>query len=186
MNQKKFKTVTVNFVLVVVIALFVAVNALLMMSSLHKGDEGLDYLKESINITLEQDEIDDMEGYGLIVSGIGYGLGMIAIVVLKLFFVFFPLVLALHMLLYAGIARLVYAPQGGRLLWYRILMGVVYFCMILLIALVFLYISMIPPFTKQIVFWIWEAGIVAVLVVNLRNTYSSRIRDLNEVSQEQG
>ena len=73
-------------------------------------------------------EVGDVEGYAMIIGGLGWaftGLGAFLLAVAALISAFFGVVLAL----FAGIARAVYAPQGGRLLAHRLLMALVCFIM---------------------------------------------------------
>lgn len=71
-------------------------------------------------------------------------------------------------------ARLVYRNTGGRLLAYRILMGIDYF---LLTLLTLLFCSVwLEDILGAIFFLPFILVLIAIIVVNMVNTYSDRIK----------
>lgn len=70
------------------------------------------------------------------------------------------------------IARCVYRNQGGRLLAYRILMGIVYgMIFLLIIGMVFMFVTAVPlvVFTLTLIF-------LSLTIYSMVNTYSARIK----------
>lgn len=163
------KKVNINLILslIIILALFIVTIFCFFLSD-KLDSELLETTGNSIETTLQQDEIDDVEGYGLIVQGLGYGFAFLGYVVL--------LILAvvsggygLVMLLFAVIARIIYSKE--RLLTYRILMGIV-FALQIGLELVIL-TTLISQFT---IFWlITELVFVGITVYCAINTYSSRL-----------
>lgn len=131
---------------------------------------GLNELKAGINESLMDSEIDDVEGYGIILSGTGYLLGGLAYLVLVIFFVAIPAFFGAWILIFTLLAWFV-AVKTENLLIYRILMGFDFAGLVLIILLNFFTLSA-GAFFMILLTAVWGA----VLFFGIRNTYTKRIR----------
>ena len=163
------KKVNINFILslFIVIALFALAIYCLYLGNKMDTDI-LETAGNSMKETMQSGEIDDVEGYGLIIQGLGYGFGFLGYMVL--------LVMAVIaggygfiMLLFTVVARIVFSKE--RLFTYRILMGIV-FAMQILLEL-FIFTTLVSQFA--IVWFIAEVVFVGITVYCAINTYSSRV-----------
>lgn len=127
-------------------------------------------LRTDMEETVENadESIFDVEGYSVIFKGILYSFvtfGEMVVVMLVIscglgaFIVFFP----------ALLARLLYKKSDGRILAYRMIMGIDY-VIITAIALVML------GGTELSAFWLIPLGMLAIVVCGAINTYSERIK----------
>lgn len=114
------KTVNVTLILsliaagVLLVLAAVAFAGMLVMSA----------LQGSVDLSRPAGEIGDVEGYALILGGLGWAIAAFG----SLLFGVFAILLAVCgflLILFAVIARAVYAPQGGRLTAHRVLMAIV-------------------------------------------------------------
>lgn len=153
--------------LIIILTLFVVAGFCFFLSN-KVDSELLETTGNSIESTLQQDEIDDVEGYGVIVQGLGYGFAFVGYVVLLILAVIVG-VYAIIMLLFTVVARIVFSRE--RLLAYRILMGIVYAMQIILEL--FIFTALMSQFT--ITWFIAEVVFVGVTVYCAINTYSSRM-----------
>ena len=119
------KRANINFILVIILTAVMMLVPIILGAAYVELNNEMDSLKSEMSATLEDGEVGDVEGYGVIAQGIGYGLGSFAG---ALVLVMIVLVggYAFVLFLIALIARLVFAKEGKRLLAYRILMGVEY------------------------------------------------------------
>ncbi|MBQ8821347.1 MAG: hypothetical protein IJZ82_01775 [Lachnospiraceae bacterium] len=119
------KKVNNNFTLVILLVAAMLLIPLIFGLALIDLDSDMDSLKNEISTTLEDGEVDDVEGYGVIAESVGYGFGAFASVII---FVIILMVGGYALLLFviALIARLIFKAEGKRLTAYRILMGVEY------------------------------------------------------------
>lgn len=126
----------------IVILMGIVLLVVLLIGNTNIADQRAS-IHDSISNTLSQNEIDDVEGYGLLAEGFAYGvysLSEIAITIVFLILIGIPLVAALLLLLLAGIARIVYAKSRIHFLPYRILVILQYtlticFTVVFLIAI---------------------------------------------------
>lgn len=161
------KRANINLImsLLIVLSLF-TVTGLCFFLSGRIDSEILETTGNSMKATMQQGEIDDVEGYGLIVQGLGYGfsfLGYLVFLVLAVISGGYGLI----MLLFAVIARIFYSKE--RLLAYRILMGIV-LAMQFLLELFILTVLI----SEIALFWvITEIVLVGITVFCAINTYTS-------------
>lgn len=87
------------------------------------SSSGMNALGNSIEQARSAGEIEDVEGYGILLNSIGYGLGAFGRFIIAIVCIVLPGILGVFILLFALIARFVFAPSDGRILAYRILMG---------------------------------------------------------------
>lgn len=163
------KKVNINLLLslLIVLALF-AVTVFCFFLSDKLDSELLETTGSSIESTLQQDEIDDVEGWGVIIQGLGYGFafwGYLALLIIAVIVGGYALI----MLLFTVVARIVFSKD--KPLAYRILMGIVYAMQILLEL--FILTTLISQFA--IVWFIAEVVFVGITVYCTINTYSSRM-----------
>ncbi len=164
------KTVNKNFILcMLVVAALVLLCVLFGVATADIGGE-MDSVKSDISGILEGEEVNDVEGYGVIAESIGYGFSAFASAIL---FAMILLVGAYAFVLFivALIARLVFKSQGKRLVIYRILMGVEY---VLQAGLILLLGDMLVNSGNGIVLVI-IVPLLAEIVYGVRNTYTDRI-----------
>lgn len=122
-----------------------------------------------------QGEVGDVEGYAMIGSMVGAGLGGLAGFAIQLFGMMAILYTA-ALLILSGVTRLVYGPTPGRILAYRILMGVT----------VVVLLSPVPDILRTFVraladgsflpLWLVYLVVVFLIAVKVcRNTYTDKI-----------
>ncbi|MBQ7919684.1 MAG: hypothetical protein IJ324_07080 [Lachnospiraceae bacterium] len=165
------KKVNINFILVIVLVAAMMLVPIVLGVAYAELNSEMVSLKSSMDATLESnDEIEDVEGYGLIAESIGYGFGAFA-GILVLAMIIIVAGYALLLFVFALIARLVFAREGKRLLAYRILMGIDY---VLQVGLVLFLGEMllgefnVGPLVLMLL-------VLAGLVYSARNTYTKRI-----------
>lgn len=164
------KAVNFNFISILIISITLLISAAAMYSSILSSQNDLTHTKTAIERIRDQDEIGDVEGYGLLLSYTAYGLGSAAVALGKLVCIVI-LIMAVFLFIPNLLARLIYSASGGRLLAYRIIMGFEYIS-VLLIAL--LGISLFGS--------IWWLKILCggyclvITVIGCINTYTSRIK----------
>lgn len=138
------------------------------------GSSEFDELGSSINETLSHDEIEDVEGYGLIVESFAYGLGVIGEVFFWVFMIMSSVIISLIIIMLSIISRAVYSAENHkRLLAYRIIAGVCYFFMLasfLLFSVLFFYNPI-----ASVLAAVFDLLVIAVFIIGIRNTYSEKI-----------
>lgn len=166
MRKITFNLISVGFV--VVFLLGVAVFTHVRMQTL---DGALTDLKSDIREVQQEDEIGDVEGYGLILNGLAYGAGIIGKFLIEVLFVWIPGIFAGVLLLFSVLARVLYRENKERVLIYRILMGIVYGVLfileLLLLGILSIHVSLFAV--------VLMSGILSVIVLGIRNTYTERI-----------
>lgn len=115
--------------------------------------------------------VDTVSGWGVIFGELGAGTMMLASGIMFLVMITL-LVIAFAALVPLVIARCVYKNHGGRLLAYRILMGVVYAVLLILIISIFSIFTSSPSVLMLIILFVLSG----ITVWNMVNTYSGRIR----------
>ena len=178
--MNKFKAyikrpVNFNFVSVLAVAAFL-VFLLLVCLAIYIGSEAeLNEMSARLDEIRSQEEIDDVEGYGLIVESIGYGLGVLGNALLLGLGVIVPGIISAVIAVFAVTARLIYSDTNkNRLLAYRIVSGFGYFFMLafcLMYSTVFLLIDVATAIPAAI----FDILVIAVFIIGIRNTYSEKI-----------
>lgn len=170
--SKKFKQVDKNFILALILtsALLLFAAAVNLIACPVASE--LETLKNGMNGKLGQ-PIEDVAGYALILEGLGYGIGSISLALVKLFFVWFPLLLGGYIFSFAWIAKLVYAMSNRRIILYRVLMGVSFSGQIVML----LYDLIMITFGG----WLFTIGLVSsigvffIIFLGIRGTYTKTI-----------
>lgn len=167
------KKVTQNFIISLAMATVILVLTLVLGIFLSVYGDGLECMGEDISTIFEDGEVDTVEGHGAIFEssilfvGAFMGAVVLALVILMGGYAFL-------LILFAVVARAVFAPRGGRLLIYRILMGIEY---VLQAGIVFFLITILLEETglSFIIVLAITAAVVAGLVYSAVNTYSKKI-----------
>ena len=164
------KTVNGNFILcMLIVAALVLLCVFFGVATTDMGGE-MDSIKSDISETLEDGEVDDVEGYGVIAESIGYGFSAFASAIL-LVMILLVGVYAFALFIIALIARLVYKSEGKRLAVYRVLMGIEY----LLQAGLILFLGEILVNSRNLTVLVVIVPLLAAIVYGVRNTYTKRI-----------
>lgn len=141
----------------------------------NKAEKALDYVDEEIDEYRGEDgEIDDIGGVGLVVSQLAYGLGVFGILAAKLILWLFD-AYAIVLLICNVVARLIYGNTKGRILGYRIIIGLV--CVLLgVLAVPLLWLSVESLSAVGII-----AAILLILVIVclIRNTYTKKVYEVD-------
>lgn len=166
------RPVTFNFVSVTVLAALIMLVGMLCVFALGSTSTTKTDIKADIEETYENagDEgLGDVEGYGVIINGLAYGflaMGEIIVAAIAIlcgfgaFIIFFP----------ALLARLLYKDSDGRILAYRIIMGIDYG---IITAMAIGVLSMQEELSTA---WLIPLGMLVIVVCGIINTYSERIR----------
>ncbi|WP_295214734.1 hypothetical protein [Ruminococcus sp.] len=126
-------------------------------------------LHDSISDTLAQNEIDDVEGYGLIVDGSVYtlySLSGIAGAFVFIIYIGIPLAAALLLVLFAAITRIVYAKSRKHFFPYHILV-ILQHVLTIAFSVIFLAAIAIASFDADILLLIP----IILLITALVNTF---------------
>lgn len=178
--MNKFKAyikrpVNFNFVTVLAVAAFLVVLLLICLAIYIDGEAELNEMGARIDETRSQSEIDDVEGYGLIVESIGYGLGFLGNALLLGLGVIIPGIISAVIAVFAVTARLIYSDTNKkRLLAYRIVSGFGYFFM-LAFCLMYSTIFFLIDIATAIPAAVFDILVIAVFIMGIRNTYSEKI-----------
>lgn len=169
------RPVDFNFVSVLTVAAFLVVLMIISLIIYLSGNAELNEMGASINATRSEAEIDDVEGYGLIVESISYGLGVFGNALILGFGVVIPGIISVIIAAFAVTARLIYSDTNkNRLLAYRIVSGLGYFFMLafcLMYSVIFFCIDIVLIIPAII----FDLLVIAVFIMCIRNTYSERI-----------
>ncbi len=164
------KKVNINLILALVLVAGLLMIPIALGVIVNDMSGELDALGEEMSTAFEDGEIDTVEGHGLIWQGAGYGFGAFAGTMLMIV-IFMVGGYAGLLFVFAVMARIIFAKEGGRLLAYRILMGVEY---VLQAGIVVFLISMLLE-GFDFVFLLMTLMILAGLIYSARNTYTKRI-----------
>lgn len=170
------RPVNFNLISAIAIALILVIMAVIGHSQIMPEETKLSELKNDIDRTLSQEEIDDVGGYGLIAGSLGYGIKKIAYGVTFDILVGIPRVISAVTAVSAVVLRIVYSAKNPKCIKaYRIIAGfnylfilfsiAVYTCMVLTDG----YVIIIIPTV------ILDLLIARMLITSIRNTYSKRI-----------
>ncbi len=164
------RPVNVNFIIYIMISIFMVMFAACSYKSLDKTAKLLDNLSFWLNNIFDE-EIGE---YGLLFGSIAHKIGKAGNTLLIVFQVYIPLYIAVVTTIQAIFTRVLYHPESSaRILCYRISMA---FCCITLIfhSLIFSYILMIYCSAAAMI--IVDALFSAAIIICLRNSYSKRIK----------
>lgn len=173
------KQVNKNFILTLTLVAMLLLVIILGVTMVYALNSGMNGLQSDITRMRSGDEIGDVEGYGIIVNSIGYGLGGIGKILIAMFLVIIPSALVFFIFVFALIARLIYKETPGRISAYRILMGFSFAGQIImfLVSLSLLtsggWGSLISLVISAYIFW--------ALFMGMRGTYTNRIKSNGNV-----
>lgn len=168
------KQVNKNFILMLTLVAMLLLVIILGITMVYVLNSGMNGLQSDISRMRSKDEIGDVEGYGIIVNSIGYGLAGMGKLLILLFLIVIPTALASFIFVFALMARLIYKDTPGRILTYRILMGFSFAgqIMMFLTGLFMLksggWGSLISMVVSAYIFW--------ALFMGMRGTYTNRIK----------
>lgn len=172
MYKKYWKQVDKNFILALILTSVLLLLAISINFMCHSVSLDLSTLKNGM-IGLRQKPIEDVAGYALILVGVGYGAGSVSLFLVKLFFVWFPLLLGCYIFGFALIAKLVYGISNRRILLYRILMGFSFSGQIIMLLYDFLLITL--GGWLSVIGVVSSIGILEIVFLGMRGTYTKRI-----------
>ena len=161
------KKANINFILAMVVVVAMLLISFTVWRAVSKADKELEQIENSINEKRQGDEIGDVEGYGIIMESFGYLIGGLGVIALKLALIFLTGYAAL-LFLVALIARLVYKNSGGRLLAYRIIMGIEYALQSIIEVLFIISVVQGPNISNVLISLLLGANII----YSARNTYT--------------
>lgn len=172
MYKKYWKQVNKNFILALILTSVLLLFTVSVNLMCHSASSDLSTLKNGMT-GLGQKPIEDVAGYALILEGVGYGVGSISLFLVKLLFVWFPLLLGCYIFGFALIARLVYAMSNERILLYRILMGFSFSGQITML----LYDLTLTTLGRwlSIIGMISSIGILGIIFLGIRGTYTKKL-----------
>lgn len=176
--KKQVKAVNINFILILSVVCLLVGAALIILGITLPVFAEINGLGNSIQNTVSSGSVDDVEGWGVIMSAFVYALGVgsvfIFVVMMILLFLY-----AFLLFVPALIARLVYQNSGGRLLAYRILTG--FDCGFLLLG-AFALFSLVSGEHLLISLLVIIAALafIGIAVVCMVNTYSNRIEGIEK------
>lgn len=172
MYKKYRKQVDKNFILALILSSVLLLLAVFVNLMCYHASSDIITLKEGI-IGMGLKPIEDVTGYALILKGMGYGLGSIILFVVKLYFVWLPLLLGCYIFGFALIARLVYAMSDKRVLLYRILMGFSFLGQIIMLLYGLVLITL--GGWLSIMGVIVSIGICGIIFLGIRGTYTKKL-----------
>lgn len=173
MYKKHWKQADKNFILALILTSVLLLLAVSVSLMCYSASSELDTLKNSMNGKLAQKPIEDVTGYALIFEGLGYGMGSIGLFLIKLFFLWLPLLLGCYIFIFALIARLVYAMSDQRILLYRVLMGFSFSGQIVMLLFNLLLIT--AEGWLSAIGLISSIGVFLIIFLGMRGTYSKRL-----------
>lgn len=163
------KPVNVNFVTVLLVSILLLVGVVLCGSALIQ----LQTASQGMADYIESTEAGPVSGWGIIGAGIGWGFTALAqavVLMALLVILFFFCLLTIPLV----IARCIYRKEGSRLLAYRILMGFVYVILAGMTVFTGFFLREYPE--EMLVGIPVILGLLAILGINVVNTYSGRIK----------
>lgn len=167
-DKNFFFTVTVVLILVAVM-LFGLKMAWTLDTTMDRAHRVIDGVQKTIHV-------EDVEGYAAILNRIGNGLGWVGQIVIWVFLIVLPAVLAFFIFFFALIARHIYQECASRILAYRILMGFSFAGQILLLFLgssLCRTLFQIPFGTKYAVLTLLLCVyLLAAILLGIRGTYT--------------
>ena len=163
------RPVNINFITILAVVIFLAVCAVA------SGCAAMN-ISEEVNTVGHQ--FSDLrasadDGWGIVITGFA-GLTGVMLVILCWTAAITLAVIAVLLFIPLLAARLVYRNTGGRLLAYRIIMGVEYFLLSLFALL--LLVMVVGNVLSAIIRLPFSLMIIAITAVNMVNTYSDRIK----------
>ncbi len=181
MSKKRNSTANINFILVLTIVIVMVIFSVFNYSKFNKGEKILGLLDEKVVNTedserLEYTQEESAEEFLKDLSEFGIDAGNVGLDVFRVLFVWIPLIHALFLLFFAGLSRMIFDPSSNSVVVYRTLMTFAYLNIIVTIAVLIVGVIIHYSAFKKIKMLVFMLQCVAILIVNFRNTYSSRIK----------
>lgn len=180
MNNKSTNTANVNFILILSILAVMVFFALSNHFRFEKGEALLSGLDSEVVSSDEEIEGDSLEVFMEDLSRFGLDVGKVGLNVLRVLFVWIPIIHSVFLLLFAGISRVLFNPTSNKILVYRVLMTFAYLniiiTMIVLIGGIIIHYSTLKKFQM----FIFVLQCLVILIVNFRNTFSYRIKGIEK------
>lgn len=170
------KILNFNFITVVILAAMIALIAAFAWINLSNVSTGVNNDISEMYDTNEDGEIDDVEGWAFLFGGSVLGLANLSIGFAKLVIVLVSGAFVVFIIVPAIIARLIYRSEKGKILTYRIFMGISYVWMGILASLLGNVILSGGMTVITVVLAVLLLYIIAVLILGIRNTYTKRIQ----------
>lgn len=164
------KAANFNFISILIISVVLFILALAVQFYILPMQNGLSDLRGTMSDIRQQDEIGDVEGYAFLLSGAAYIFGAFTTGIIIAICVIVE-ILAILLFIPNLIARIVYSANGGRLLAYRIIMGIEY--------------AGVTAFSILLILLFWKnwpicipcgGYCLAISVIGCINTYTERIK----------
>ncbi len=170
------KILNFNFITVAILTAMLVLTAVFAWMNLSDVSASVNQEIDEMYDPNDDGEIDDVEGWGFIFGGSVLGLASLSVGVVKIASVLVTGGFVSFMMVPAIIARLIYRAEKGRILAYRILMGVSYAWMGILAFLLGNMLLSGGMMVVTVVSAVLFLYTVAVLILGIRNTYSQRIQ----------
>ncbi|MBQ4522215.1 MAG: hypothetical protein IJA10_04610 [Lachnospiraceae bacterium] len=164
------KRVNVNFILAMAVVVVLFMTSLSVWNTVRKADKELEQIENSIEEKHQEGEIGDVEGHGMILESFAYLIGGMGVILIKTILMIM-VGYALLLFVVALTARLVYKDFGGRLLAYRMIMGIEYALQAILEVVLIISITRLPTISNVLV----AVLLGAEIIYSARNTYTPRI-----------
>lgn len=179
MNRKRIHAAHTNIILILIIIFFMIIFVISNYNEYNKSETVLNQLG---NYTLFSDEqIADGSWQDIVedLYNIGIDIGYFGLDVLRVLFVWIPLVHAVFLLLFSGISWMIFKPTDNRIIAYRVLMTFAYLNIIttVIVSIVGMNITQ-SKFSKFKIF-VFILYCLVALIINFIMTYTYRIRFYN-------
>lgn len=184
MSKKKTNAANVNFILILSIIAVMVSFALSNHMKFNKGEALLNGLDsevtssgEEIGKEIEKEtEKETIEIFIEDASKFGIDVGNVGLDILRIVFVWIPLIHAAALLFYAGLAWGIFRPTSGRVIAYRVLMTFAYLNIIVTILVLVVGIIIHYSTFKKIKMLLFAVQCLSILIFNFYMTYSCRIK----------
>lgn len=167
------RPVNINFITILAVVILLAGLAVAGVSAAMDLTNGVSAVGNEFLDLWRNEDYNEADVWGMLITGFAGLTGALLVVVCWTAAITLAIIAAL-LFLPLLIARLVYKNTGGRLLAYRIIMGVEYFFLSLFVLL--LLGMMIGNVLSVVVLLPFSLIIIAIIVTNMMNTYSDRIK----------
>lgn len=167
------RPVNINFITILAVVILLAGLAVAGVSAAMDLMNGVSAVGNEFLDLWRSGDDNVAAGWGMLITGFA-GLTGALLVILCWTAVITLAVIAVLLFIPLLIARLVYRNTGGRLLAYRIIMGVEYFFLSLFVLL--LLGLMMGNVLSAVVLLPFSLIVIAIIATNMMNTYSDRIK----------
>lgn len=167
------RPVNINFITILMVVIVLAGLSAVSVGVAMNLTDGLSAVGNEFNELRAGGDDNAVAGWGILITGFA-GLTGAILVVLCWIVAITLAVIAVLLFIPLLIARLVYKNTGGRLLAYRIIMGVEYFFLSLFALLVFGLMA-VNVLSAVILLPLLNI-IIAIIATNMVNTYTDRIK----------